>query len=574
MRLIKILIFLITLAGIVLFAGTTKVRADYCAAQRLQSLYFADANECVAGYTCDKVLRDATVTCNLTTCRSNASNYVGGAKCNYNSEDARWECLGGTYKDASAGCWVLEDTPTPTPAPPPPPTPTPTPVPNPSCTSAGPPGNPTVTGNPATYYVYAYGVNNATSVSFPTWSAENGQDDIVWYPGTNLGGGTWRGTVNFANHASYGQFYVHVYMYGISTVFCGTADFIRATPSCTVDLLPASASISLGLSASFIASVVPSNGSVSQVNFLSGNTAIATVSPASDTTVVYLTEATGVGVGSTTIRAGVIMSGAERCFDTSAITFTPPGPWWQVVDSDVTTNGDIVSRIYPAGTKFILDGLGGYPGVAVYGAQAVFGNGTVSSKGWLANTTSAWLTKKTYDYNYFKNLVPSTWWDGKTTTGATISTANYFRTEGAAVNGYKLFYRSGNLTINATQDMLGQRAILLLDGGDLTINNNISLTDGSGFFMAIVKGNIIINPAVASLEGFYSADNQFRTGTGSVPLTVRGSVAGLGGVSLQRNLQAGNTTTPAELFEYAPDLIFTYPSKLSVRKMRWKEVAP
>ena len=212
--------------------------------------------------------------------------------------------------------------------------------------------------------------------------------------------------------------------------------------------------------------------------------------------------------------------------------------------------------------------------VSYGGLEAVFGNGSVSSRRWLANTTSTWLTARTYGFKYLKNLVPGPWLEAMTTTPGTISTAGYFQTEGTVVDGYKVFYHSGNLTITGAQDTADQRVILFVDGGDLTVNGQISLTDGLGFFMAVVKGNIIINPAVASLEGFYLADDEFRTGAGSVQLTVRGSVAGLGGVSLQRNLGATNTTTPAEVFEYAPDLAFTYPRKLGVRRMRWKEVAP
>ncbi len=35
-------------------------------------------------------------------------------------------------------------------------------------------------------YLYAYGAQGATAVWFPTWSVENGQDDIVWYPSVNF----------------------------------------------------------------------------------------------------------------------------------------------------------------------------------------------------------------------------------------------------------------------------------------------------------------------------------------------------------------------------------------------------
>ncbi|HZZ98680.1 MAG TPA: GBS Bsp-like repeat-containing protein [Candidatus Saccharimonadia bacterium] len=40
----------------------------------------------------------------------------------------------------------------------------------------------------------AIGVQNADSVFFPTWSNANGQDDIVWYTGTN-NGGTWTASI-------------------------------------------------------------------------------------------------------------------------------------------------------------------------------------------------------------------------------------------------------------------------------------------------------------------------------------------------------------------------------------------
>lgn len=80
-----------------------------------------------------------------------------------------------------------------------------------------------------TFYVYANGVVNATSVFFPTWSAVDGQDDIIWYPGTDMGGGVWRAAINLASHPGLGTIYVHVYMNNsvASNVFCSSADFRR-----------------------------------------------------------------------------------------------------------------------------------------------------------------------------------------------------------------------------------------------------------------------------------------------------------------------------------------------------------
>lgn len=91
--------------------------------------------------------------------------------------------------------------------------------------------------NGGTHEVFAYGVQNAAVVKFPTWSAAtdvngNNQDDIVWYQGTNLGGGTWRAIINHANHPGIGQIFTDAWMWPSSGssggVFCDGAHFSRA----------------------------------------------------------------------------------------------------------------------------------------------------------------------------------------------------------------------------------------------------------------------------------------------------------------------------------------------------------
>ncbi|HEV7903688.1 MAG TPA: S8 family serine peptidase [Pyrinomonadaceae bacterium] len=114
-----------------------------------------------------------------------------------------------------------------------------------SCASAGP-DNATVGYNAATHDVFAYGVQNAADVKFAVWGAAGGQNDIIWYQGQNQGGGTWKATINFANHPETGQFYTHVYMQG-SAVFCDWADFTRASPPPSPTPTPAT-----GASASFV----------------------------------------------------------------------------------------------------------------------------------------------------------------------------------------------------------------------------------------------------------------------------------------------------------------------------------
>lgn len=134
------------------------------------------------------------------------------------------------------------------------------------------------------------------------------------------------------------------------------------------------------------------------------------------------------------------------------------------------------------------------------------------------------------------------------------------------------------LTIPAV-DLGTRKVILMVDNADANITGNIHLTDGSGFFMLIVNGNINVDATIGgeatpNLEGLYLADGIFSDGVGNTQLWVRGSVVGNLGVNMQRDLGGVANSDPAEFFEYAPDLIMLYPSKLGVRKMSWKEVAP
>ncbi|MCI8469177.1 MAG: hypothetical protein HFJ75_06785 [Eggerthellaceae bacterium] len=70
----------------------------------------------------------------------------------------------------------------------------------------------------------------ATSVAFPTWSAANGQDDIVWYPGTKSAlAGEWTATVNLSNHLTAGTYYSHVYqIVGGAQSYAGSVEFTVA----------------------------------------------------------------------------------------------------------------------------------------------------------------------------------------------------------------------------------------------------------------------------------------------------------------------------------------------------------
>lgn len=357
-------------------------------------------------------------------------------------------------------------------------------------------------------------------------------------------------------------------------------------PTCSISLNPNPAIVTGGGGTTTL--TAGTSVAVDSVNFSSSNTGIATATTP-DTTSPYTTTVTGLNKGLATITATGIMSGFAACSTTASLNVTDPGPWWQVKDGDVITNGKVVSSIpstcaTPGCTpNFDLDGAGGYPGVVAAGSSSpsVFsspgGSGRVSSKGWFANSS---YLGKTYNYSFFEGLIPSTVSINDIPTD-TID-GNYFQTNGTPQNNFVWFRRNGNLTITGNVNVNATRkVILLVKGGDLTVNSQIRLKKtGDGFFMAAVNGSINFDSSLTgsgnqpAVEGLFLADNQIRTGVGNQQFYIRGALAGLGGVVLQRDLQANNANTPAELIEYAPDLIFAYPRDLTRTRVVWREVAP
>lgn len=54
--------------------------------------------------------------------------------------------------------------------------------------------------------------NGVKEVKVPTWSSENGQDDIIWYVASKQGDGTYKVSVNLSDHKnSLGEYNIHLY---------------------------------------------------------------------------------------------------------------------------------------------------------------------------------------------------------------------------------------------------------------------------------------------------------------------------------------------------------------------------
>ncbi|QQG41390.1 MAG: hypothetical protein HYV90_04500 [Candidatus Woesebacteria bacterium] len=351
-----------------------------------------------------------------------------------------------------------------------------------------------------------------------------------------------------------------------------TADF---TTSCTL-IAPPSLSMKVGdPSQAFVVNLNPNNTGLT-VGFVATPSGIIDFSTnQGNAGNGYQTNISAVAAGPTTITSFVTNPSCQAQTSVN-ITNNNAGAWWQVKDADLSANGDINSSV-PDGQYFDLDGSGGYPGVPTYSSASNLTNTNVSlNSKWLAQSTT--VGSKNYDYQFFANQVPT---DTVTTT---IPNGNvdgsFFESGGTLSYGYYWYKYTGsgtNLSIDTPVNLTGtdRKVILLVEGTGLTIKGNINLTDGREFFGAFVNGAIDVDPLVTSLEGIYLADSTFSTGAGNTKLTVRGSVATYGGTFLQRDLATGaGNTGPAELFEYAPDQILMFPTRLGARKISWKEIAP
>ncbi len=354
-------------------------------------------------------------------------------------------------------------------------------------------------------------------------------------------------------------------------------------PTCTISLSPATLNLTIGGATGTITATVSCSIAIDNVTFTSNNTTIATVSPGTDTTSPFTTTITAVGSGATTITGVVNSGGQPRASDTTAVNSTPPAAWWQVKDSDVATGGDM-SVDLPSGFDFDTNGGGGFPGIPSYGGSTNLTNSNVSTTGWLAKNIST--NPKQYDYAALAGQIPPE----ITSTINTINAGDNVATKlnsGTATHDADNYYwfkydgavNGGQPLTLSTVNLGSRKAILLVKDANLNITGNVTLTNGSGFFMTVVGGNITVSNAVGgggspNLEGIYEADGTFSDSVDNSKLWIRGSIVAYGGVNFQRDLAAGNVTDPAEFFEYGPDQILLYPITLGARRINWKEVAP
>ncbi|QQS39363.1 hypothetical protein IPM62_02005 [Candidatus Woesebacteria bacterium] len=392
---------------------------------------------------------------------------------------------------------------------------------------------------------------------------------------------------------------------GLGTVNCTVASgsishawFTVKQVSCQLTL-SSPLNISIGGMANITtSSLIQTNGDIDRIQYMVDDASIADFNSDSGTYVDQFTDSNkadgfsatlygnAIGVSNISAFGAMLDEGNIMCTPNPAsatVNVTNPSAWWQSIGGSIMAKGNILSIISPTtctlpacNPVLITDGAS-IPGIAVSTNTINPNPPNVSSHNRQVENT--FLASDEYNYAFFENRLSGEIKSGRTIVTNTVA-ANGLNS-GALINGYRWLYSDGPLSIDGVQN-LGDNKVVLFVNGNLTLREKINFNDGSGFFMAVVNGNIVIDTAFAGaasepeLEGIFYAEGNFNTdatlGTLDEQLLVRGTVVA-NTFSLNRELSI-NTFTPAEVFEFAPDVIINYPRNLRVKQVTWREVAP
>lgn len=417
---------------------------------------------------------------------------------------------------------------------------------------------------------------------------------------------------------------------GIATCTSNTVSITVASPSCTIDLIPDGDSgnpypLDLGDQVVFTGNVTtsPAGVPITNVTFTSGDGNILTSCPPGACAQVVDTSGppgntfngtyepgpSGDPLDTVDVSAVATISGGITCPATpTTVEIQDVDAWWQATGGDtLTTNrndvglGTLSSEVpdfLDPLLKFINDGADSTsPGMPIMGGTpSGVDQDNVSSESWLPSGDTATgglpgydtTNGERYDYAFFSALIP----DGISkvdVNNATLSGGQLLTLIDAVQpddNGYKWVFakHASGLTINNAFNIAGRKVILFVESatGNLVINGNVAITDGTGFFLAISNNEIRFGPGTTNpmnVEGLYVADTVLDTcsvAPCSNQFRLRGTAVAWSNMVLERDLAASgsNFDTPAEVFTFAPDLIMNYPSTLALPKIQWREVAP
>jgi len=177
-------------------------------------------------------------------------------------------------------------------------------------------------------------------------------------------------------------------------------------------------------------------------------------------------------------------------------------------------------------------------------------NGVVMSSS-LSSTAGAWGSNNNWYKNGYSQIIK------------TLDYTTMFN----SLNGKVGVRTAVDWTTNPTGVRGGGGTGVVFVDGPLTIDANHSVVVGN-FLMVVVRGNIIVNPNVTTLEGAYVATGNISiTGTNISALNINGMIYAGGNISIDRTLGTGseNNLNPAVRVNIRPDLIFNAPSYMFER---------
>jgi len=253
-------------------------------------------------------------------------------------------------------------------------------------------------------------------------------------------------------------------------------------------------------------------------------------------------------------------------------------PWFQTQGGDVHGQTGIHSKIptTATNTNFCMD-LDNYPGVVSYEGSADFGEGEVSSQGWLAKTS---FSKKSYNYFYSLLGSPTYILSPGEIDVSTLETGVY---------AYE-----GDVSLSNDVGVVGTKKIVIITNGKFLIKHRIVIDPG-GSLVVIAQGGIgIFKNLIATgaggnrLQGIFITDGTFYSSveedfTTWTPAESEKILVIDGGVIAQSvnlgrdfsgSLEYDNNTTPAETFRYDPSLFMNIHPDLWKSAFTWEELAP
>jgi len=262
------------------------------------------------------------------------------------------------------------------------------------------------------------------------------------------------------------------------------------------------------------------------------------------------------------------------------------GGWWQVIGGDAYGGGGIVSEIPETCTGGVcepflvraLDNQAGLPkfkagSLDIGNSPVAFASAAGANTAQGANVNDGPAQDRRYNYDFF--LANARSYPKTNITGITGKPV-YSPPVG---QDFQIYYLPGNgaAQYDINFSVLSNEKMIFFVDGDVSVLGNVDVEEG-GLLAVIASGTITFDSPVANAEGFWIADVINIASSGDTATEVKfhgeGLFAGISNIILNRNLGDTNNTSPAEEFQFRPDLLINAPDALKIRDSLWREVAP